>query len=269
MYTVYKITNLINNKCYIGSSSRVEKRWQQHKNDAFNINNNQYNYPLYQAFRKYKIENFKFEILKNDFQNREEMENYEHLMIIYYNSLSPCGYNQTLNTQNKAIASENTKKYITSISQKCALVDKNENILQIFKSYHEAAEALGYDRDSRATSVRRVCKGEQGSLNGLIFRDLDENNKVISKPIKSPHGRKKIIAINVYDIKEKIIFNSITEAAKNLNTDRASIGKCIKGDTRYSVVKGYIFRQLDNNDNIINNNINIESKIKEYQKRRG
>jgi len=47
MFTVYKITNNINNKCYIGSSIRVEKRWQDHKNDAFNSNDEKYDYPLY------------------------------------------------------------------------------------------------------------------------------------------------------------------------------------------------------------------------------
>lgn len=42
MYTVYKITNQINNKSYIGSSIRVEKRWKEHKNSAFNKNNRHY-----------------------------------------------------------------------------------------------------------------------------------------------------------------------------------------------------------------------------------
>lgn len=42
MYSVYKITNLINNKCYIGSSIRVEKRWREHQNTAFNINSPRY-----------------------------------------------------------------------------------------------------------------------------------------------------------------------------------------------------------------------------------
>lgn len=32
MYSVYKITNLTNNKSYIGSSIRVEKRWREHIN---------------------------------------------------------------------------------------------------------------------------------------------------------------------------------------------------------------------------------------------
>ena len=64
MFTVYKITNKINQKCYIGSSIRVNKRWQQHINDANNPNNEKYNYPLYQAFRKYGLENFTFEVIE-------------------------------------------------------------------------------------------------------------------------------------------------------------------------------------------------------------
>ena len=47
MFVVYKITNLKNNKCYIGSSIRVEARWREHKNVSQNPNNSQYNYPLY------------------------------------------------------------------------------------------------------------------------------------------------------------------------------------------------------------------------------
>ena len=66
---IYKITNKINNKCYIGSSIRVEKRWKEHINASKNPNNPQYNYPLYSAFRKYGIENFTFEILKDDFNS--------------------------------------------------------------------------------------------------------------------------------------------------------------------------------------------------------
>lgn len=56
MYTVYKITNLVNEKCYIGSSINIEKRWVQEKNNAFNPNSKSYKYPLSCAFRKYGLE---------------------------------------------------------------------------------------------------------------------------------------------------------------------------------------------------------------------
>jgi len=46
LYVVYKITNLINNKCYVGSSIRVDKRWREEKNSAFNPKDPSYKYPL-------------------------------------------------------------------------------------------------------------------------------------------------------------------------------------------------------------------------------
>lgn len=57
---IYKITNKENNKVYIGQTIKnVEKRFQQHRNN--------YDKPyfsqlaLYQAFKKYGLENFLFE----------------------------------------------------------------------------------------------------------------------------------------------------------------------------------------------------------------
>ena len=34
MIGIYKITNKINNKCYIGQSVNVERRWHEHKTRA-------------------------------------------------------------------------------------------------------------------------------------------------------------------------------------------------------------------------------------------
>ena len=93
MYTVYKITNKINNKSYIGSSIRVEKRWAQHKNVAFNQNDTQYNYPLYKAFRKYGYENFKYEVLIDKINDIEALNQFEIYFIKLFNTQRPNGYN--------------------------------------------------------------------------------------------------------------------------------------------------------------------------------
>lgn len=265
MFTVYKITNKINGKCYIGSSIRVEQRWKEHINCSKNKNNNKYNYPLYKAFRKYGLNSFTFEILKDDFNNYEEMINYEQDMIIYYNSLNN-GYNQTLFTKQSENAKENLKKYLELIKCKCAKINMDGKILEYYDSYHDAARKNGFNSEQNATKIRQVCKGITSSYNSLIFRDLDKNGNIINVPLKNYYGRKTLIAINVDNPMEEKFFKSISDAAKQLNTDRGSISKCIQGNKRYTIVKGYIFREIDLEGNIIENNININERIKEYNK---
>lgn len=265
MFTVYKITNKINNKCYIGSSIRVEKRWKEHINAAKNPNSQQYQYPLQQAFRKYGIDNFTFEILRDDFNDEKEMTSFEKDMIIFFNACGDQGYNQTLETTNSGIASENLQKHLEKIKQKCAKVDSNENILEVYESYHDAARKNGLDGDGRASSIRDVCKGNESSCLGNIYRDLDNEGNVISKPLKSYRNRTPVIAIPLNSPESILFFDSVSQAATELKTDRGSIHKCILGDKRYSVVKGYILRKLDAHGNIIINDIDIDERIQEYE----
>ena len=52
MIGIYKIQNLINQKCYIGQSIDIERRWRDEKRTAFDITTKNYNYPISKAFRK-------------------------------------------------------------------------------------------------------------------------------------------------------------------------------------------------------------------------
>ena len=60
MIGVYKITNTIDNKIYVGSSVNIDKRFNTHKNDL--SNNTHHNSKLQRAWNKYGEDNFKFEI---------------------------------------------------------------------------------------------------------------------------------------------------------------------------------------------------------------
>ncbi len=61
MTGIYKITNKINNKIYIGKAKNITTRWNQHYLDSFNDNLKD-NMVIHKAIRKYGIENFLFEI---------------------------------------------------------------------------------------------------------------------------------------------------------------------------------------------------------------
>lgn len=60
---VYKITNRINNKVYIGITNNYETRWRLHKQTSVNERHAEYDKVLYRAFRKYSLDNFEFKIL--------------------------------------------------------------------------------------------------------------------------------------------------------------------------------------------------------------
>lgn len=54
------------------------------------------------------------------------------------------------------------------------------------------------------------------------------------------------------------------EASKILHLDRKSIHCCLRGDQRYSQVGEYVFREIDENKNIIENAINIKDVFSKY-----
>lgn len=62
MIGIYRIRNLVNDKCYYGSSKEIEKRWNRHKNE---LRNNKHNNSILQrAWNKYGSDNIIFEIVE-------------------------------------------------------------------------------------------------------------------------------------------------------------------------------------------------------------
>ena len=63
MAFIYKITNDVNEKVYIGKTLRsVEKRWKEHIQDSKREHTE--NRPLYRAMNKYGIDNFHIETIE-------------------------------------------------------------------------------------------------------------------------------------------------------------------------------------------------------------
>ena len=83
---IYKITNKINGKSYIGLSSNIEERFKKHRQM-------QGEKVLYSAFKKYGIENFDFSIL--EYCSLEQLAGREKYWIAYYDTYNN-GYNATL-----------------------------------------------------------------------------------------------------------------------------------------------------------------------------
>lgn len=102
MRYIYKITNLINGKCYVGQTKNFEKRIKSHQRTCVNLK-----YYISNAIYKYGKDNFTYEILltcEDHLADQLEKEN-----IIKFNSLVPYGYN--------LISGGNTNKNLSQVTK--------------------------------------------------------------------------------------------------------------------------------------------------------
>jgi group I intron endonuclease len=86
--SVYKITNTLNGKSYVGVARDVQKRFYQHARKSSECGS------IRDAILKYGADVFTCAIL-GSFTNREDAYAFEKLMIQEHKTLSPTGYNQT------------------------------------------------------------------------------------------------------------------------------------------------------------------------------
>lgn len=99
MAFIYKITNDVNEKVYIGKTLRsVEKRWKEHIRDSKREHTE--SRPLYRAMNKYGVENFHIETLEEC--SIELSEEREAFWIKEYNSFGKNGYNATIGGDGKS-----------------------------------------------------------------------------------------------------------------------------------------------------------------------
>lgn len=258
---VYKITNLINNKSYIGSTNNFLRRMREHK-VFVNCSSDRsgYNRPLYRAFRKYGLNNFSFAIIIDNIDTLSHARQLEEQEIKKQNTLTPYGYNLKATTEGPD--EELILKLAKEQGIACAKVTPDEEIIEIYYSLREAAKKNNTD----GVSVKKVCEGLAYSNNGLLYRYLDKDNNIIEISPKYSLRYTPICSINPFDNNDIHYYPSIKAASQELQVTPTLISKCINGDTRYSVVKGLIWRHFINNK-IVENQLSIQEISNQQQQK--
>ena len=108
---IYKATNLINGKVYIGQTiNTLEYRKNQHFREAKSKRRNTVYF--HNALNKYGYENFKFEEIDSA-NTQQELDEKERYWIKYYDSINKNkGYNLDSGGHSGGIKSEETKRKI-------------------------------------------------------------------------------------------------------------------------------------------------------------
>ena len=176
MFGIYKITNKLNNKCYIGKSSNIEERFQYHQTN-YSAHTKEWNKTLYQAFRKYGITNFSFEIIEEMSQEdyKKYSNNREQFWIIFYDSLEN-GYNETAGGDGGYIS--------RNLSRTKKLTD--EEVSHIRDLYNSCEFCLA---DAYEFYKNRISK------RGFQAIWLGENHKTIKPEVFTEENKRKHVLI--------------------------------------------------------------------------
>lgn len=220
---IYKITNILNGKIYIGQSIDIPKRIYEHKYKAFCKEDRSYRCAIHNAFRKYGLDNFEFEILEET--KIEELDEKEIYYIEKYNSLYPNGYNILKGGQlYRPKTSERNKcrvcgKEISNNSilcLDCYKLDRVKNIpskeiLEDLLKEHNNYTKISKIFNVSLTTVRKWCK--RYGLSIIKTKKEKPNKKRLEKPVAQ-------IDIETNEIIRT--FKSATEAAKFLGKKKSS-----------------------------------------------
>lgn len=204
MSYIYKITNNINEKIYIGKTNlSITDRFKQHCRDSSKYLER----PLYRAFNKYGIENFSIEAIEEC--SPEEASNKEVYWIEYYRSFKE-GYNATKGGDGKPYLDYdliyNTYKKTKSLKEAAKLCNCNEDsvsniikqkgitqeeILQNYKKNQSKTVAMidkqsgeiikvftgtreaGHFLNKGHQHIQEVCQGKRKSAYGYFWKYLE------------------------------------------------------------------------------------------------
>ena len=136
---IYQITNLINNKIYIGQTNNITKRWANHKccNSPYMV--------IAKAIKKYGVENFKFEVLYRNIPI-EQIDELEQKIIKEKNCRVPYGYNVSVggssHTDIHKYGADNSNARLTEEEAQYILDHRNQ---PAYLLYDDFSDKISYD----------------------------------------------------------------------------------------------------------------------------
>jgi group I intron endonuclease len=261
---IYKITNKINGKVYIGQTTRaLHERWVGHCHHKHKKRS-----AVGEAIKVYGKENFTIEEIAQA-STREELDQLEIKYIAQLNSLAPNGYNlKTGGSSGYRYTKESRQRMRESKLGTHASEDTKQKMSDI---HSERWKDQGLrDRKSKSSKEiwqsdsyrKKISKSRKTYWSDLSNRDVasqrakqaltPELREQIGEAVKNSHNRSEVqVKIQASVDRHKravvdsngVVYSSIKEAAEKNNTSGSSIIKVIKG--RYKSAGGLTFQYLE------------------------
>ena len=261
---VYKITNIITKKCYIGETIKSNPilRWNEHKQK---IEKGIGCPALQDAVKKYGIENFRFDVLIICFD--EDRYKFEMEYIKKYNSIAPNGYNLTKGGEGggfhgkkhsketiEKIVATSKQKYIDNpelrkqISERQKIVMNNPEIREKIKNGLKNSEKMKIAKQNKMLGNYKCRKHTEETKNKIKESAINQykiNGKKNTENHRLIMAQAKGIKVNQYDIDNNFLNSYISASDASRKTGVSSSSICNALNRTNGIACGFIWKKVE------------------------
>lgn len=218
MYYIYKATNKINGKIYIGQTLDFKRRKSEHLSAKNGVHAKCI---FHKAIQKYGKENFEWEII-DTCQTLDESLFLESLYIAQYNS---CTFMKNSKGYNIVYTQHDNMRYVHNC-QKVISYDLAGNFIKVFDSYEQAGREL----NCQPPNISKCVMGERKSTGGYQFKPYKKNFPKKISPYKTNEQEAKYKAVYQYDKSFSFVkkHHSLQECAEDIGVTRNAIANAMK-----------------------------------------
>lgn len=205
MQGIYKFTNKINNKVYIGKADNLEERFKSHKRNYNNENLPDYNTKFYRALRKYGFENFEYEIVESNSDWTEETLNQKEIdyISLYRATEETFGYNIQKGGNNTAVPRKLNESQVLLIKEQ--LISSAITMRDLANQYNVSESMISMINSGKAWVTI-------GPADFPLRKNTFVNNQGSSNP-QAKFTDREVIEIRIMYIDKQL--NDIYELYKN------------------------------------------------------
>lgn len=232
---IYKITNIVNGKVYIGQTIKkrgfldrypnkgqgIERVYKFHKHRK--DKNEGYNEYLLNSIEKYGFDAFVVDEVFDTASNEQELNEKEMFYIKSFDSFHN-GYNSTLGGDgSKGTHSLSGKE--CPVSRSVCQISIYGELIKIWDCISDVTKELGID----SSKISCVCRGQRATTQGYVWVYLEDYDltKNYSRRPRAKNRTKGTKPVLLLDDCNNIIqeFKSVNDAARELNTSSTEISR--------------------------------------------
>ena len=210
MKAIYKWTNLINGKVYIGKSIDIAKRLREYHYEV----KRQSKRPIIQALIKYGFNNFQFEIIENcdSLTNEQILQREQYWMDFYDSQNLQKGYNLLNAAESPAerlsVGSTNIKARLSEekvLTIREAIYNMRISPAEVYKIYHNEISYPAFEKAYRGITWTNVDTSMIRDRTKEVPRRNQSKAKLTKEDVKNIRYRHEILGEDISTIYESYL----------------------------------------------------------------